>query len=76
MQSGNEYSIWAVNGDEVEPHTYIVQVAEQWGCTPETSGGAVTNDDEMMDCLRGVPAQDLRRTNFDCHVCLHFNRYL
>ena len=55
-----------MNGDEVDPHSYIVQVAERWNCEPGQPG--ITNDDQMMECLRGIDAQDLRRTNFDCHV--------
>lgn len=60
MESGTELNFWAVNPPESHPEDYIRQIAEKANCTDGM------DDYEMMDCLREIPWDILRKINFDC----------
>ena len=60
-QSGSDLAIWAVLTPGHKPREYTQQVAAQLDCP--------TNDSQtMIDCMRGLDANTVRSTGFDCRV--------
>ena len=75
FQSGADLAVWAVNGPERLPETYIYGVAEQVGC------GNEDDNEAMLNCMRALPALDLFSLMPDCPVrlniidCSHWQIY-
>ena len=44
------------------PETYLPQVADSVGCDN------YTDTEDMVDCLRNIDHETLRKTTFDCSV--------
>ena len=61
MESGTDFSLWAINWPVQDPANYTRQVAAKNGCP-------TTDSQQMIDCLRTVPWQQLWNTSFDCAV--------
>ncbi len=60
-QSGSDLSIWAVHTPGHNPAGYTRQVAAQLDCDNEDT-------EAMMDCMRKVDVDTLRKTAFNCTV--------
>ena len=62
MQSGAENNLWSLNYPGQEPENYVYQLANKTQCLRDT-------DDEMIDCLKRLPAIVIRRNQgFECAV--------
>lgn len=66
MQSGAESNLWSLNYPGQEPEKYVYQLATKTECLRDT-------DDEMIACLKRLPAIVIRRNQgFECapgHFC-------
>jgi len=59
LESGTEMAIWAVYSPQHEPENYSKEIAAGVGCP--------TDDNQaMLDCMRTVDADDIRKAGFTC----------
>jgi hypothetical protein len=61
MESGTDFSLWAVNWPVQDTANYTRQVAEKFDCPTADS-------QELVNCLRLVPWEVLWNTSFICTV--------
>ena len=61
LESGCEYTWWALNDPTHEPENYLTEVSEKLDCPTEDSN-------EMADCLKTKTVDELRTTTFTCSV--------
>ena len=61
LQSGTEYSPWALHVPDAKPEDFIEDVASQFGCP-------IDDTEMMVDCLRTIDALSLYEARYNCTV--------